>query len=304
MKTIFKSKLILGIVAANIFALLTVGGFTYFKAIESGVLIFSEFVIVPILMGVITAWFWKNLDLKGWTITGYSALNGLIAILLSYVFLREGVLCLLIVSPLILGFIISGAFIGRAMYRKRNSTLSVSFVGLLLLVFLIDSLSDHHYENMVSDEVVIRATPSEIWKHVVAFEPIKEKNNYWLFDVGMPSPMQTTVTAHELGAGRKCIFSNGYVFDEKIVAFEENKDLTFDIVGQPQDPEIMGHIDIDRGQFLLRDNGNGTTTLIGNSWYKLHVFPIWYYDLWAESITRNVHLRVMDHIKKLSEAKY
>lgn len=63
----------------------------------------------------------------------------------------------------------------------------------------------------------------------------------------------------------------------------------------------MGHIDILKGQFLLKDNGDGTTTLTGNSWYRLYVFPVWYFDIWAESITRNVHLRVMDHIKQLSE---
>jgi len=101
---------------------------------------------------------------------------------------------------------------------------------------------------------------------VVSFEKIKEKNNYWLFQAGMPSPMATTVTGYYKGAGRKCIFSNGYIFDEKIVTYEPNQDLIFDIVGQPQDPEIMGHIDIIRGQFLLKDNGNGTTTLVGNSW--------------------------------------
>ncbi|MNY68576.1 hypothetical protein D3C86_2063640 [compost metagenome] len=78
--------------------------------------------------------------------------------------------------------------------------------------------------------------------------------------------------------------------------------MTFDIIDQPKDPEIMGHIDITKGQFLLHDNGDGTTTLTGNSWYKLHVFPTWYYDLWAESITRNVHFRVMEHVKVLSES--
>ena len=119
----------------------------------------------------------------------------------------------------------------------------------------------------------------------------------------MPSPRATTVTGYYQGAGRKCIFSNGYIFDEKIVTYQENKDLTFDITGQPRDPEIMGHIDILRGQFLLKDNGNGTTTLTGNSWYRLYVFPTWYYDIWARSITRNVHLRVMEHIKQLSEKK-
>jgi Tol biopolymer transport system component len=82
------------------------------------------------------------------------------------------------------------------------------------------------------------------------------------------------------------------------------RNLTFDITNQPRDPEDNGsHSIFLRGQFLLKDNHDGTTTLTGNSWYRLYVFPVWYYDIWAESVTRNVHLRVMEHIKELSEAK-
>ncbi|KLT65414.1 hypothetical protein [Pedobacter sp. BMA] len=268
---------------------------------KPGVLVFSEFVILPVLMGILSSWFWKTVPLKTATRVGYSVFNGLIAIVLSFFFLREGTICLIIVSPLIFVFVVTGAFIGKAMFNKNNQTLNVSFVSLLLVVFAADSLSEHHYENMVSDEVIINATPDKIWKNVVAFDKIKKPNEYWLFNIGMPSPSQTTVTGYRNGAGRKCIFSNGYTFDEKIVTFEPDKNLTFDITAQPHDPEIMEHIDIQRGQFLLKDNGNGTTTLTGNSWYSLKVFPVWYYDLWAESITRNVHLRVMDHIKVLSE---
>lgn len=121
--------------------------------------------------------------------------------------------------------------------------------------------------------------------------------------MGLPSPVESTVEGYYLGAKRKCIFSNGYTFDEKIVTYDENQNLTFTITNQPRDPEIMGHIDLERGQFLLKDNGNGTTTFVGSSWYKLYVFPTWYYDTWAKSIVRNVHLRVMAHIKELSEAK-
>jgi len=303
MENFFKPRLLLGIVLANIIGLGIIYINTYFNSQKDGILIFSEFVIIPLLMGIICAWFWKDLGLRGWPMTGYAVLAGLLAILLSFFILGEGVICLLIVSPLILGFVITGVFIGRAMFKKKNQTVNVSFVGILLIFFVVDSLSDHHYANMVSDQIIIKATPDEVWKHVVAFEKIKQDNNYWLFKFGMPSPMETSVTAKKLGAGRKCIFSNGYVFDEKIVVFDVNRDLTFDIVKQPQDPEIMGHIDIDRGQFLLTDNSDGTTTLTGNSWYKLYVFPTWYYDLWAESITRNVHFRVMEHIKVLSEVK-
>jgi hypothetical protein len=301
MKTFLQSKLLQGLIISNVVVLIIIWINNMLHSQKDGILVFSEFVILPLLMGVISAWFWRDLNLKSRSIIWYSILNGFLAILLSYIFLREGTICLIIVSPLIFAFVITGAFIGKAMFRKNNQTLNVSIVSILLVVFTVDSISDHHYRNMVSDEVIVKATPEKIWKNVVAFEKIKRPNAYWLFKAGMPSPMQTTVTAYKKGAGRKCIFSNGYVFDEKIVTFDINKDLTFDITGQPEDPEIMGHINIERGQFLLKDNGDGTTTLVGNSWYSLKVFPIWYYDLWAESITRNVHLRVMDHIKALSE---
>lgn len=298
---LLNSKTVQGILIANILALLVIGIQSALIPNENGTLVFSEFVIIPILMGMITAWFWKDMGIKGKQITGYSILNGLIAILMSFFFLGEGFICLLIVSPLIFGFIISGAFIGRAMFKKRNQTLNISVLSLLLGIFIVDSLSDHHHENMVSDEILINASPAEVWQHVVAFEPISQRENYWLFKIGMPSPMATTVSEHKLGANRKCIFSNGYIFDEKIVKFDINRNLVFDIIDQPKDPEIMGHIDIKRGEFILKDNGNGTTSLVGNSWYNLHVFPTWYYDLWAESVTRNVHFRVMEHIKFLSE---
>ncbi|CAH0147520.1 MULTISPECIES: hypothetical protein [unclassified Pedobacter] len=301
MKTFLQSKLLQGIIISNVIVLIIIWLNNWLHSEKDGILVFSEFVILPLLMGVISSWFWRNLNLKSKLLIWYSILNGLLAILLSYIFLGEGTICLIIVSPLIFAFVITGAFIGKTMFRKNNQTLNVSIVSILLVIFTVDSISDHHYSNMVSDEIIVKAAPEKIWKNVVAFEKIKQADTYWLFKAGMPSPMQTTVTAYKKGAGRKCIFSNGYVFDEKIVTFDVNKDLTFDITGQPKDPEIMGHIDIERGQFLLKDNGDGTTTLVGNSWYSLKVFPIWYYDLWAESITRNVHLRVMHHIKELSE---
>ncbi|TDQ08398.1 SRPBCC family protein [Pedobacter metabolipauper] len=299
----YRSALLNGIVVSNFFAFAIIGLSKYFEAQVLGTLVASEFIIIPVLMGIISAWFWRKLDLKNKAVTGYSIINGFVAILLSYFFLGEGIICLLIVSPLIFSFILIGSFYGKRVFKKKSQTLNISIVSLLLLVFVADSLSEHNYVNLVADKMVINAPPEVVWKNVVAFEKIKQKDKYWLFKIGMPSPMETTVDGYYEGAGRKCIFSNGYIFDEKIVTYKPNENLTFDITGQPLDPEIMGHIDIIRGQFLLKDNGDGTTTLTGNSWYKLYVFPAWYYDLWAESITRNVHLRVMDHIQELSEAK-
>ncbi|MES2279496.1 MAG: hypothetical protein V4592_25915 [Bacteroidota bacterium] len=270
---------------------------------DSGALVFSEFVILPILMGIFSAWFWRKEPYSSKQSMGRTCILSVIAIALSYLFLGEGSICLVIVSPLLFVFIAVGVSTGRGMFSYNNDTFNVSIVSLLLLVFFADTRAHHHYENMVADKMVINAPVSKIWPYVVAYKRIEAPDKYWLFKIGMPSPVQSTATGNYVGAGRKCIFSNGYVFDEKIVEYNVNNKLTFAITNQPRDPEIMGHIDILKGQFILQDNGDGTTTLTGNSWYALHVFPVWYYDLWAQSVTRNVHLRVMDHIKELSEAK-
>jgi uncharacterized protein YndB with AHSA1/START domain len=293
----------IGFVVPNTFAMVTIGISKLFMQDFNGTLIFSEFVVIPFLMGIISAWFWRNINFGSRQLSAWSCYNSLITILLSALLLKEGVICLIIVAPLLMCFIIAGAFAGQAMFRKNNQTLNVSVFVMLFGIFIVDSLSVHHYENKVADTIVINAPPAEVWQYVVAYKRIETKSKYWLFRAGMPSPVQSTANGYYLGAKRKCIFSNGYVFDEKIVTYDENKNLTFDITNQPRDPEIMGHIDILRGQFLLKDNHDGTTTLTGNSWYRLYVFPVWYYDIWAESVTRNVHLRVMEHIKQLAEAK-
>lgn len=298
---------ILGIIIPVITSIVFIGGSKYLSLVleagESfnGVFVFSSFFIIPLLMGIISAYFWRNLSMKNSRYTLFSILTMLISVLFTSLFLGEGVICLLIVSPVLFGLIIAGAFIGKVMFSRKSDTLNVSVFGVLVLIMIVDIFSKHEYINKVTDTIVVNAPVEKVWPLVVEYEPITNKENYWLFQLGMPSPIQSTVDRHEVGANRKCIFSNGYIFDEKITVFKPNEELTFDILSQPRDPEIMGHIDIIRGQFILKDNGNGTTTIIGNSWYKLYIFPAWYFDFWAESITRNVHLRVMEHIKTLSE---
>jgi F0F1-type ATP synthase assembly protein I len=291
-----------GYFAANVVAFVLIG-LNKLLLDDANVFIYAEFVIIPMLMGVMYTWFMRKYRQSSFELVAASCIIGIVAIVLSALFLKEGAICLLIVSPLLLSFILLGALLGRYMFRRNNNTLNVSLISLMLLAFVADSLSTHHYENEVTDTITINAPPAEVWKYVVAYKRNTSPNKYWLFKAGMPSPIESTAEGYYLGAKRKCIFSNGYVFDEKIVTYDEDKNLTFDITHQPRDPEIMGHIDILRGQFLLKDNGNNTTTLIGSSWYRLYVFPVWYYDIWAQSITRNVHLRVMEHIKQLSETK-
>src|ERR1700756_3882186 len=64
------------------------------------ILIGSDFFIIPLLMGILSAYMWRNLELRGVKYLVYSLYNSLIAILMSWLFMGEGYICLLIVSPL------------------------------------------------------------------------------------------------------------------------------------------------------------------------------------------------------------
>jgi hypothetical protein len=258
--------------------------------------------ISPFASGVLAGYLWRRLPRSLTNFLMYAlAITG-VQVLGAAAFLGEGVICLIIIAPLIAVIIWLGILLGHGVAKSERTSLKVSVGALVVLAFIGDLLSPHIFQNKVTDDVLIRATPDKIWPYVASFPPITETPSFWLFRVGLPHPVATTVDSNVQGAGRKCIFSSGVVFDERMTVYDPNHELTFDIIHQPADPEILGHIDLERGQFLLIDNHDGTTTLRGSSWYALRVFPVWYFNPWAESITSHVHLHVMEHIKRLAEA--
>lgn len=301
-----KGKIALGIVAADLVAIaLLLLAFKLSGRTSSGdtasVLIGSVFILVPLVMGLVSAWFWRDLGLSTGSLFLYSLVDCALALVLSAVFMAEGGICLLMVSPLLILMVFGGALLGRALFARNNSRLNLSLIPLALGVLVFDALSPHHGRCSVTDRVVIRARPDVVWRHIAAFPPIPDKPDFWLFKIGLPYPVQSTIEGVHVGAARRCVFSQNLVFDERVTECEPNKRLTFDVVRQPAHPEILGHAAVKRGQFLLHDNGDGTTTLTGTSWYELYVYPSWYYRLWADDIARQVHLRVMNRVKTVCE---
>lgn len=268
---------------------------------RSGEYILAEFVLIPVAMGLCAAFCLRDTGTGVGTNLLISVANTAIAIALSWIVLHEGVICLIIVSPLLLGFMMAGGLIGRLIFKGRSRTVQMSIVPALALLIVADVCSPHEFHNAVTDEVTINAPPERVWQYVIDYPAITEKPDFWLWRVGLPAPIRSTATGHTVGSARRCVFQGNVAYDERLIEVEPAHKVAFDIVGQPKDPEIMDHLDLKRGQMILRDNHDGTTTLIGTSWYGLRVYPAAYYDLWTQSIVRNVHLRVMRQIKRLAE---
>jgi len=296
-----------GVLAANLSAVALIGLGLLLMA-KSGtvgpILASSNFTLVPGVMGLVGAYFWRDLRLTTTEYFLYSLVICSFGLLCGGLMMGEGIICLLIVSPLLIGFVFLGALLGRWLFAYNSNRLNVSLIPIALTLLICDIYSPHQYENSVSDTVLIHASPSHVWAHLAVVPPIVEKPDFWLFRMGLPYPVQSTATGQGVGAARRCIFSKNAIFEEKFTQWQPGNRLTFDVTSQPRDPEILGHARVLRGQFDLHDNGDGTTTLTGTSWYELYVYPSAYYDLWASAIARQVHRRVMDHIKTLSEQEH
>jgi hypothetical protein len=298
------SRLLGGMLAANV-----IGGLlcviATWVAGHSGnyvaAILYPNLIIIPFAIGLIAAWFWKPLKLTIGRCALHSILCTLVGLGAASLVFREGTICLIIISPLLYAFLLAGVLAGRIWFREDRNKLNLSVFPLLALVIVNEPLIRVDEQAVATDEILIRAPPAKVWPHVTSFPAISAAPTFWLFRLGLPRPMATTCAGNFVGADRRCIFSGGAVFRETVAEITPNEKLTFDIVESPPNPELIGHLTPHRGQFELRDNHDGTTTIIGRTWYSLQVRPQWYFNWWTRHIFRAVHLRVMENVREQSE---
>jgi len=266
-----------------------------------GMLGLPSFLLVPVLGGLVASYIWRTLR----PTIGVTCLNTvwmtLLALLGGALVFHEGVICLAIVSPLFFISVLAGALFGRILFKTYPTRLRLSLLPLLLLGVLSEPLTRDARESVITDEILIHAPAAKVWSQLTSFPEIPSPPRFWLFRLGLPYPLATTSEGDFVNAERQCIFSHGAIFKERVVELVPLAKLTFEIVESPQDPELVGHLTPHRGQFVMHEHADGTTTLIGSTWYTLHVRPLWYFNFWTQHIFRSVHLRVMEDIRRRAE---
>jgi hypothetical protein len=68
-------------------------------------------------------------------------------------------------------------------------------------------------------------------------------------------------------------------------------------------PHLDHYLISHKGQFLLTRLPDGRTRLEGTTWYTNRMWPSAYWQLWTDRIIGGIHLRVLSHIKELSERR-
>jgi uncharacterized membrane protein YhaH (DUF805 family) len=230
----------------------------------------------------------------------YALVTEAIGVIMLMALAWEGIACIIMALPIFTGLILLGAGLGWVCAGSPTGAVAPAALSSFALFPLIIALDGQRAPAPASlsvvSEVTIAAPPDVVWKNVVSFPPIDEPPEAIFAIVAMP--IEAKIDGSDPGATRRCIFTNG-TFVEPIETWRAPEELTFRVKEQPGN--LDRYLDVTRGQFLLIDNHDGTTTLRGTTWYQLKVFPTAYWKAWADLFLHRIHLRVLRHVKKLSE---
>lgn len=283
-------------------------GSTY-ALIGSGLYGISLFVMVPVAFGALAAWATKARDGKRAAATGAisTALATFAFLLLGW----EGMICIVMTWPIAIPL---GALGGWLSFRARAGRLGRNAAGMLLFLPPLGVAWDVTAEPptfQVQTAIEIAAPPEVVWRNVVSFSDLPQPEE-WFFKAGIAYPKRARIEGTGPGAVRYCEFSTG-PFVEPIEVWDEPRLLRFRVTENPPPMEewspyqkvvpkhLHGYLVSKQGQFRLTRLGNNRTLLEGTTWYQHGLLPAHYWKWWSDAIIHRIHLRVLNHIRDLSE---
>lgn len=175
-----------------------------------------NFLLVPAFGGLVASWFWRKLKLNPLGYLLHSFSMTVIGIGGAAVFLGEGIVCLVIVTPGLYIILLAGMLLGRLLFMPRDNGLRLVLLPLLAFVAHAEAQLRSDKQEAVTDEILIHASPAQVWPHVLAFPRIQEPPDYWIFRLGLPCPMETTNGGDRVGADRQSIFIDELVIQMRL----------------------------------------------------------------------------------------
>ncbi len=231
----------------------------------------------------------------------------------------EGLSCLIMCVPLALPLAAIGVLVGREIVRPGQQPVArqsmIAALSILTLCPLTAATESYWKPPMevfsVVTSVEIDASPEVVWPKVIAFPELPPPTDL-VFQFGIAYPIRARIEGSGPGAVRYCEFSTG-PFVEPITEWQHARLLSFNVTSSPapmeelspykiHPPHLDGFLQSKRGQFrLIPLDGGRRTRLEGTTWYSQALYPSAYWQIWTDAIIHRIHLRVLHHIRTLSE---
>lgn len=237
----------------------------------------------------------------------------------SALFLREGVICLIMLSPIWIGAGWAGAFLLRS--RRKTPVNVNAFQSSLLIIPLLAGVVEAqiprpHEQVLLTRAILVHATPAEIWPYAVSNRSIGPGEGRWTIThniIGLPRPRATVMNGAGVGAVREAYWGDHINFEERITGWAPGQKLSWkfsfanDSVQQYTDKHISPDgqfLKIDTGDYTIRPISTDTTQLTLNTRYIAMTHVNLYARLWGEFLLGDTEDNVLTIIKDRSEAAH
>lgn len=284
---------------------------------SAGLVSFTFLLVLPAAACALAAfvadpWFERGagfyLAIPFWT------LLGLIAI--SIVVLREGTICVVILSPL---WLISGS-IGTIILRetrkrtRRDRTLCTTLLLAPLVAMQIEPmipLPERSYA--VTRTIVVAASPDRIWPLLRGIPDVRPGEGKWNFSqdvVGVPRPVGARLLGEGAGAERVARWQYGIGFRERITEWRPGRRIgwSFDFGGSEgwhfTDRHLRPDSDyfrVTRGGYTLEPLSGGRTRITLDTHYVIRTPVNAYSALWGELFLGDVEDNLLALVKQRAE---
>jgi len=275
---------------------------------------YGLFVVSPFVIGATTGYFAnRKTDVGG----GRTARLVIAATLLGGVALvltaLEGVVCILLASPLAGGIALVGGMLGRAiaLTGKRSSGQIVPGFALLPIVFALEHLfaAPTHFDTQQA--IAVNAPVERVWNAILHMDTIDEPLAL-PFRLGVAYPIRGDVEGEGVGAVRHGEFSTG-VAVERVTEWAANRKLAFvvetDIPAMREmspyehvhAPHVVGYFTTSLTSFELERRGDAPLEVVLRTSHEIRLDPILYWMPMARWMVAANNARVLAHIKHQAE---
>ncbi len=234
-------------------------------------------------------------------------------------FLREGVICLIMLSPVWLVSGWAGAFLMRAQRRrsKTRRTFESSFLIIPLLAGLVEGQIPRPNDQIeLTRSIVVQATPQEIWPYAVSNPAIGPREGRWTIThniIGLARPRATVLNGAGVGAVRDAYWGDNINFQELITQwtpgvklgwrfrFSNNSLQNYTDRHISPDGELLT---IESGDYTIRPISADRTELTLRTRYVARTHVNLYAQLWGEFLLGDTEDNILTIIKDRSEAAH
>jgi len=229
-------------------------------------------------------------------------------------FAFEGLICLVMATPLIalMGWI--GALVGRAlagMGRPGRGT-TLASVAVLPILLAGEALAPPRADFESVESIEIAAPSAAVWDSVVHMGPIPGAPAA-PFRWGLAYPLRGEIQGEGVGAIRRGVFSTGVAY-ERVVAWEPGKRLDFIVLSDPPSlkelsayehvnaPHMNGYFRTRDARFSITPLPGGRSRLTLATHHDLDLAPAAYWTPMAQWAVHANKQRVLNHFRLQAEA--